>query len=64
MDDLWRLFNCVGNMRPFACEDPKTGELVSLTLSPQYCTLTVGTRQFYFIRETGAFDGYSVIDAE
>jgi hypothetical protein len=58
--DLWRTFDVLATVRPFRYDDPETGQTVALTLSPRYAVLSVGPRSYYFIRETGEFDGVSV----
>jgi hypothetical protein len=60
MQDLWRLFDCVATIRPFTFREGRPEEHVAISVTPDYTVLTVGRRQFYFIRETGAFDGVSV----
>lgn len=57
--DLWRTFDLVGSVRPFRYDDPDTGQTVAMSLSDNYATLTVGPRNYHFIRETGEFDGWS-----
>ena len=47
----------VAVIRPFQYEDPETGETISLTVSPRYSTLTIGDTEYYFLRESGEFDG-------
>ncbi len=58
--DLWETFDVRATIRPFRYDDPEIGQTVALTLSPQYAVLEVGPRSYYFIRETGAFDGVSI----
>lgn len=58
--DLWRTFDLLATVRPFRYDDPETGQTVGLNLSEQYAILTVGSRSYYFIRETGEFDGVSI----
>ncbi|MGP0088610.1 MAG: hypothetical protein ACLPKB_01410 [Xanthobacteraceae bacterium] len=60
MRDLYQEFGCTAVIRPFRHEDELTGQVVSVTISPQYSILTIGSRQYYFHRETGAFDGTSI----
>ena len=51
-------------LSPFRYYDGTTGQVVSLRTSPYYAILTVGSKDFYFIRESGKYDGFgeSVID--
>lgn len=55
--DLYQEFGCTAIIRPFTHEDGVTGQTVSVTISPQYSILRVGNREYYFMRESGAFDG-------
>ena len=58
--DLWATFGLVGAVRPFHYDDPETGQAVAVTVSENYVTLIVGPRSYYFVRDTGAFDGMSL----
>lgn len=60
MRDLYQEFGCTAVIRPFTHEDEVTGQTISITISPQYSILSVGDRQYYFKRESGAFDGTSI----
>ena len=51
-------------IRPFTYKDEITGETVSVTISPQYSILTIGDREYYFKRESGAFDGTAIAARE
>lgn len=62
--DLYQEFGCTAVIRPFTCKDEVTGETVSVTISPQYSILRVGDREYYFLRESGAFDGTSIVAQE
>lgn len=55
--DLWETFDVRATIRPFRFDDAVTGQTVALTFSPVYAILSVGKREYYFIRETGEFDG-------
>jgi hypothetical protein len=57
--DLYQEFGCTASIRPFTHKDEVSGQIVSVTISPQYSILRVGDREYYFMRETGAFDGTS-----
>jgi hypothetical protein len=46
-------------IRPFAYDDPETGDHIEVSVSPYYSKITVNSRQYYFISETGEFDGAS-----
>ena len=44
-------------IKPFVHHDNATGQTISLKESPFYTTLSIDGRDYYFIRETGEFDG-------
>lgn len=46
-----------GLIKPFEYVDPDTGEKVELRTSPRYAILTIGSKEFYFQRASGKFDG-------
>jgi len=62
--DLYQEFGCTAVIRPFTYRDVITGETVSVTISPQYSILTIGNREYYFKRESGAFDGTAIAAEE
>jgi len=64
MKDLYQEFGCTAVIRPFTHKDAVTGETISVTISPQYSILTIGTRMYYFKRENGAFDGTAIAAQE
>lgn len=45
---------------PFKYTNPNTGDVIALDVSPRYSKLTVNGVVYYFVRETGEFDGTSV----
>lgn len=51
----------VATIRPFHYEDPETGDHIEVSVSPQYAKLTVNQREYFFLRETGEFDGAATI---
>lgn len=57
--DLWETFGVRATVRPFRICDPETGRTVSLSISPYYSVLTIDSRSYYFVRETGEYDGWS-----
>ena len=61
---LLELIRLPGLVRPFRHYDGETGLLVSLRTSRNYTTLTVGRRDFYFIRESGKYDGFGESQSE
>lgn len=46
-----------GLVQPFAYVDAATGQQIKIRTSPRYTVLSVGSKEFFFCRETGAFDG-------
>lgn len=62
--DLYQEFGCTAVIRPFTYKDQVTGETVSVTISPYYSILTIGDREYYFKRESGAFDGTAIAARE
>jgi hypothetical protein len=62
--DLYQEFGCTAVIRPFTHNDAVTGQTVSVTISPQYSILRIGDREYYFSRQSGAFDGTSIVAEE
>lgn len=48
------------NIRPGTYTDPDSGESLIISVSPRYSKIRVGRRDWYFVRETGLFDGTSI----
>jgi hypothetical protein len=48
-------------IRPFSYDDPETGNRVAVSVSPRYSKITINDREYYFIRETGEFDGAATV---
>jgi len=46
-------------IQPFSYDDPETGDHIEVSVSPYYSKIIVNSREYYFIRETGEFDGTS-----
>ncbi len=44
-------------IRPFAYDDPETGDRITLSVSDFYTKLSVNDREYFFVRENGTFDG-------
>lgn len=44
-------------IKPFDYDDPETGDRIAMSVSERYSKLTINAREYYFIRETGEFDG-------
>ncbi|MDA8186861.1 MAG: hypothetical protein M0T85_01800 [Dehalococcoidales bacterium] len=49
----------VALIKPFEFDDPFTGNKIKISVSPQYSVLSIDDRCYYFVRETGEFDGVS-----
>ncbi len=50
----------VAAIKPFSYTDSETGNTVSLTVSPRYSIFTVDGIEYYFLRESGEFDGTGI----
>ena len=44
-------------IQPFQYLDEETGDRVSVSVSPYYSKITVNKREYFFVRDTGEFDG-------
>lgn len=51
-------------VKPFRHYDGETGQVIEIKTSPRYTILTVGGKDFYFIRETGKYDGFGAVSLE
>ncbi len=49
--------NDMAMIKPFSYHDPETGNDIVLSVSPFYSKLVVNGQEYYFVRETGEFDG-------
>lgn len=49
----------VARIKPWVYEDKVTGQRIEIQVSPQFSTLHIDERVYYFVRETGDFDGTS-----
>ncbi len=49
----------VAVIKPFVFEDKLTRQRIEVRVSPQYSSIHVGERVYYFVKETGEFDGTS-----
>jgi hypothetical protein len=47
----------LGFIQPFAYEDPETGDRIAISVSDFYTKLSVNDREYFFVRESGTFDG-------
>lgn len=48
-------------IKPFTYDDPETGDKIAVSVSDLYAKLTINDREYYFIRETGEFDGTATV---
>ena len=44
-------------IKPFQYLDEETGDRISVSISKYYSKLRINKREYFFIRETGEFDG-------
>jgi len=44
---------------PFQLQDQDTGRDLLVRLTPSYLVVTIDKREYFFIRETGEYDGYA-----
>lgn len=51
----------LAKIEPFEYLDEVTGDKISVSVSPYYSKITVNKREYFFIRETGQFDGAATI---
>lgn len=51
----------VATIRPFEYLDELTGDTIKVSVSSQYSKLTVNYREYFFVKETGEFDGVATI---
>ena len=49
--------NEIARILPFKYNDKVTGDKIEISVSPQYSKLKINEREYFFIRETGKFDG-------
>jgi hypothetical protein len=47
----------------FEYVDEINGDKISVSVSPYYSKLTVNDREYFFVRETGEFDGAATIES-
>lgn len=51
-------------VRPFRFYDGETGQVIEIKTSPRYTKLIVGNKEFFFIRETGKYDGLGTMSLD
>lgn len=49
----------VAKIKPWVYEDRVTGLRIEIKVSPYFSTLHIDEKVYYFVRETGDFDGTS-----
>jgi hypothetical protein len=47
-------------IQPGSYTDPDSGESITVSVSSRYSKIRIAKRDWYFIRESGAFDGTSL----
>ena len=47
-------------IKPFVYKDLVTGQRIEICVSPYFSTLHIDERVYYFVKETGEFDGTSM----
>jgi|GEM_PF-6696385 len=47
----------LAKIKPFTHKDLVTDNDIEISVSPQYSKLRINSREYYFERETGEFDG-------
>ena len=52
-----------GFVKPFVYRD-ESGSVISVRTSPRYTTLTIDGKEYFFIRETGKFDGIGAMSPD
>ena len=55
-----RVCGRLARIKPFDYVDEQTGDTVSISVSPFYSKLTINGRDYFFVRETGEFDGTAI----
>ena len=50
----------IAKIRPFSYEDLVTGQRLEVKVSPYFTTLHIGERVYYFVKDSGEFDGTSM----
>lgn len=64
---LGKLFEWLGFpalVCPFRYYNGVTGQVIEVITSPFYTKLIVGDKEFFFIRETGKYDGFGAMSVE
>lgn len=47
-------------IKPFEYEDLLSGNNIKVSVSPYFSKLMINEREYYFVRETGEFDGTAI----
>lgn len=53
-----------GFVQPFEYRGESSGQMVSVRISPRYTILSIDGKEFFFRRETGAFDGTGAMSVD
>lgn len=61
---LFEKLGLPGLVKPFRYYDGETGQVIEIKTSPLYTKLSVGGKEFFFIRESGKYDGFGAMSAD
>ncbi len=62
---LLALFRFPGFVQETEYTDPESGQVaLKIRTSPRYTIIEVGAREFYFLRESGKFDGVGAMSVD
>ncbi len=50
----------MANILPFKYEDKVTGDKIEISVSSRYSKLKINEREYFFIKESGKFDGTAI----
>ncbi len=60
LKNLKMVLDPMAEIKPGSYKDEKTGNRIGISVSPFYSIVKVNDIEYYFKRETGEFDGYSI----
>ena len=58
--NLKMVLDPMAEIKPGSYRDESTGNRIGISVSPNYSIVKVNDIEYYFKRETGEFDGYSM----
>lgn len=59
LKSLKMVLDPIAEIKPGSYKDKTTGDKIGISVSPYYSIVKVNEREYYFVRETGEFDGYA-----